>query len=476
LTRSFIPTTINFPATKIKPVSIMKKNKYPENQTTNSPPEPDPSFGTGGIVYIPSPMKPPLMLDALYVVAAPNTSINQLIYVVCWNASLDALFYLVRLLENGEIDRSFGDNGYATIPTILTTPARLRELIFFSGSGAITGISEILFTNSWWVPGATRFKPSGSLDRSFSFSGYRHFPPPWLLKSDKATTNNEKADVDNTPWLNFRVLVEANITPQLNIQPNGKMLFLARYRQYPNGYVAGVYQARIHLDGMPDETFGQNGFVKIEDPADPDFLIDARIYDIDRRGGMVVFADRRDTGIVLRYDAEGSLDQSFGNGGIVVIDDSVLGGRAIAIKAVDDGAILIVFQFDGLKEDPPYPYFYPAVIKLLRDGRRDPTFNNGDPLKLDDIAPDARLMAVGMTLDAGNRIMLSGYVDDGPMNNRGFLARLLPNGTRDADFGVNGLAIRQDMLRFSPASIQNGTKILLTTGLPGDQSVARFIA
>lgn len=454
----------------------MKKSTSSENQTTNSTPELDPSFGTRGVAYIFHPFNPSRRLDVQLVVADPNTSTHQLIYAAC-RGYKDLVFeyYLVRLLENGEIDRSFGENGYATLPTILSNSTGPGELIFFSGSGAITGISQVLFL-SWRVPGATRLKSSGFLDSSFSGDGSRYYQPPFLPKSANSTASTEKAGSDDTPWFDLRALIESNAVIQSNIQPDGKMLFLARYRQYPNGYALGSYLARINLNGIPDETFGQYGFIKIEDPTEPDLLIDARIYDIDRRGGMVVFANRRGTGIVLRYDAEGSLDQSFGNGGIVVIADSALGGNVLAIKALDDGALIIAYEFDGWRDDPPNLYFYPAVIKLLRDGRRDPAFNNGDPLKFDDLAPDASLATNGMTLDAGNRIVLSGSVQHGPMAENGYLARILPNGTRDTDFGVNGLAIREDMIHLSSASIQNGTKILSTSQVAGYNSIVRFIA
>jgi uncharacterized delta-60 repeat protein len=476
LPRQLRQTSINCPATQTTPVDIMKKSTSSEKQATNSTPELDPSFGTRGVAYIFHPLNPSRRLDVQLVVADPNTSTHQLIYAAC-RGYKDFVFefYLVRLLEDGEIDRSFGENGYATLPVISSTPAGPRELIFFSGSGAITGISEVRFIN-WWVPGATRLKSSGLLDSSFLVDGSRYYQPPFLSKSSNTMANTEKTDINDTPWLDLRALVEANLVTQSNIQPDGKMVFLARYRQYPDGYALGAYMARINLNGIPDETFGRYGYVKIEDPAEPEFLIDARIYDSDRRGGMVVFSNRRGTGILLRYDAEGSLDQSFGNGGIVVIDDSALGGKALALKALDDGAIIIAFEFDGWRDDPPYLYFYPAVIKLLRDGSRDPDFNNGDPLKFDDLAPDAKLATYSMTLDAGNRIVLSGRVLDGPMHERGFLTRLMPNGTRDTDFGVNGLAIRQDMIHLSSASIQNGTKILSTSQVAGYESIVRFIA
>jgi uncharacterized delta-60 repeat protein len=460
----------------------MTNGKASDDHNTLAAPELDSSFALQGTAHIPHPKNPLLMLNVTLVAADPNTDANQKIYAACLVSVTGEEHtyqpYLVRLLTDGQIDSSFGEQGYVTLPVQRGGGAPLSKLLFFTDTGAITCFTEMLNFATHYVPAAVRVTSSGMLDTSFVPSGWREYPPPWWAKSERETTIAENADISGvaaSPEQN-RTSPTPLLPVQATTQPSGKILFVANYRNTSGVAPVASYLGRIDLNGHPDESFGRFGFVKIEDPAEPDTLMFCRVHDIDRRGAMVLASQRRSSGIVLRYDSEGSLDHSFGNDGIVEIPDAVRGCEAKAIKALDDGKIIVLFDFAN-KETGTY---HPAIIKLLPDGERDSTFNNGLPVEIDDLS-HLSLVSFNMNIDDGNRILISSRIDGGgpDMDRSGCLSRLMPNGTRDEAFGKNGVAVRQDLLGFYSTSIQDRTKILsqaAVTQLRLTDVIARFIA
>ncbi len=125
---------------------------------------------------------------------------------------------------------------------------------------------------------------------------------------------------------------------------------------------AGAVLARYSDDGTLDPTFGSNGVTV--DPRlywrlPPPFALaaDGRIY----AGG---FTANEEDAILLRYDAQGLPDQSFGVDGVLIHELA-----ASEIVPLSDGTLLVAGDCRATHGS--------GVMRLLADGTADPTFVGG---------------------------------------------------------------------------------------------------
>ena len=222
------------------------------------------------------------------------------------------------------------------------------------------------------------------------------------------------------------------------LQPDGKIV-TAGYRFVGNeAQGADMLIVRYNRNGKLDKTFGNGGSV-ITDFGLTDI---ARAVVIQPDGKILVAGDTSSLFSVFgefalaRYNSDGSLDPSFGNGGTVVSFFGDQGCAANAMALQSDGKIVVVgeqtvnFVF-GDRSDTDF-----AVARYNSDGSLDSTFGSGgfvatDYFQLSDsagavlIQPDGKIIAVG--------------ISEGLSTFRDFaVARYLPNGAPDASFGQQG--------------------------------------
>jgi uncharacterized delta-60 repeat protein len=141
-----------------------------------------------------------------------------------------------------------------------------------------------------------------------------------------------------------------------------------------------------------------------------------------------------DTFAVARYDADGSLDPTFGEGhGVLVAIDSQTGaGRndianAVAVDA--EGRIVVAGETGDLFKDF-------AVARLRSDGTLDPGFGEGG-IVATDLGGDDRANAIAIQPDGSILVAGSGWQDEG--NENLALVRYLSDGTLDPGFGNLGI-------------------------------------
>ncbi len=146
--------------------------------------------------------------------------------------------------------------------------------------------------------------------------------------------------------------------------------------------------------------------------------------------GKVVATGRGGAGfVVVRLRADGSLDATFGSGGIVdtPIGDPALRDEASAVRLLGDGRILVAGTADY---DYPFPADF-ALVRYLPNGQLDQSFG------LDGIVVTPKTgeqVARALALTASGAIVVAGTGD------RAFrLARYLPTGALDSTFGRAGI-------------------------------------
>ena len=130
---------------------------------------------------------------------------------------------------------------------------------------------------------------------------------------------------------------------------------------------------------------------------------------------------------VARYNADGTIDQSFGSGGKVITDLGVT-SEGVGVVVQPDGKIVVIARSGS------YPYAG-VVLRYNLDGVLDGSFNSTG------ILFTAVEQPKDIALTADNKIMIAGTAGNfSAVPGVIHLARISANGTLDATFGTNGMA------------------------------------
>src|SRR5438093_6849648 len=235
-----------------------------------------------------------------------------------------------------------------------------------------------------------------------------------------------------------------DIANAVAVQADGKLVVVGQ--TYKNNDYTGedFAVARYNTDGTLDSTFGTRGKVRTDFPglaAVPSSVVIQADGKIVVAGGAFPLFTFLGNFEVVRYNPNGSLDTSFGDGGIVTTIFPE-GSYAFDLALQADGKIIaagtVFVDFNpGDQSDTDF-----ALARYNPDGTPDATFGNGgqvstDFLGFEDdafsvlIQPDGKIIAVGSAND--------------PATFYDFAAvRYFSNGTIDTTFGVAG-KVRTDV-------------------------------
>lgn len=182
-----------------------------------------------------------------------------------------------------------------------------------------------------------------------------------------------------------------------------------------SAYAAGVYDRSFGANGIVTTSVGNAAFAK------------ALVIQPD--GKIVVAGDvfrdqtKRDV-VVIRYNPDGSLDQSFGDGGKVFTAATNADDSANAVALQPDGKIVVVgaTQVSGTESGDF------LVVRYNSNGSLDTGFGTGGVVTVNQGAYDV-FNAVAVQPDG--KIVAAGRTSDG---DRAVVARLNPNGSLDSSF------------------------------------------
>jgi uncharacterized delta-60 repeat protein len=299
-------------------------------------------------------------------------------------------FAVARYNSDGSFDPSFGTGG--------------AVLAFPGGTSAAYGVvvqpdGKIVVSGSQGDFGLVRFDSSGNLDSSFGVGG-------------RATTSF--GDVFS---LDAHSLVG---------QPDGKLLVAGNVDIAGDNDVALV---RYNTDGSLDATFGTGGKVTTDFGSTADNATSATL----QSDGKIVVAGvtSGSLGVLVRYNADGSLDASFGSGGSVTTNLASSLQQPEAVKIQSDGKIVVAgYSLTGPGNQSDF-----ALVRYNSDGSLDSSFGSGGKVLTD----------IGATLDQANSIVvqpdgkilvtgISGTNGSGPADLA--LVRYNSDGTLDTSFGA----------------------------------------
>ena len=310
------------------------------------------------------------------------------------------LFLLARYNTNGSLDNSFGDDG--VVITTTAPPSRfggqyLDALLLQPDNKLVAvGITNAAdFSSDFQTIGLVRYNSDGSLDTSFGTGGI--------------VTNGAFGD-----YIEY-------YTGGAVLQPDGKIVVgaVAKLGKLDiEGPIEGsrdFLAARYNSDGSLDTSFGSgggtsanftgaglsNGFVNsVVRQADGKILLVG--YVIDRSG---MFRERDFA--IARYNANGTLDTSFGTNGKVLTDFSNGADAAASAVLQTDGKLLVAgHTYADL--DPGQTETDIAVARYNVDGSLDTTFGNSGKVVIDitDSLDFGDSIALRASTDFGNSIAL----------------------------------------------------------------------
>jgi uncharacterized delta-60 repeat protein len=306
---------------------------------------------------------------------------------------------LVRFSANGELDPAFGEGGGLRLQA-LANPVRgsakgVLALAARSGGGAVAAGSS--------GPAAflAAIGPNGALDPGFGAAGIVAEREP--LPSGSSV---EAVAVDGQGRILLAGTTEAGAT---EYTPNGALV-------------------RTLPDGRLDPGFGEGrGYVEVPFEGS-DIAIDEqeRAVVLDRNGRWLT-----------RVTAAGTIDSSFGEGGIV-LPAAVLGLERLGLRSVASlpGGGMLVAGSLVVGRSPRV-----AVVRLRPDGSIDRSFGRGG-IVVRGFGRGRPCAANRALVQPDGRILLAGYVGrpgkEARESSTFALMRLLPDGSPDPGFGRGG--------------------------------------
>ena len=354
----------------------------------------DSSWGTAGYVRLPTPVASGFsgVNEGRLFVLLSGKIIVSIDYNTPSNGN-DAIVY--RLLASGAIDATFGTAGITTLSdfgarTTLYADGRilvgglvassfpaLNHLAFVrltadgvpDPSFGINGRSDIYLLDSVQIG-------QGFTHLSIAADGKILFSYPFGVGAarDIAIYRLSADGAQDTTWgtagrVNVAATNREDNVRLTRFQSDGKLLILSRTVQPTSTTLYEVLLTRLNADGSVDTSFGVNGVVEtvIGAPLSSNNL--AQDMQVLADGKIVVAGHRNGTGFgrdifVVRYMRDGSLDTSFGNGGVKDIPLTSLNEFVRSLSLDSDGALLVTGYISMIDVDRGNTVGTAYVLKL----------------------------------------------------------------------------------------------------------------
>lgn len=215
--------------------------------------------------------------------------------------------------------------------------------------------------------------------------------------------------------------------------------------------------ARYTSNGTLDSTFGTGGVVKT--------AFSERAYAwsvaIQSDGKIVVGGDGGFVFALTRYTSTGALDTTFGNQGKVTTQI----GNMSAIRS-------IAIQSDGKIVAAGYSDFDFAVARYTTTGSLDSAFGGGDGIVTTDFYGDED-KATSIRLQSDGKILVAGSAVDLDLSINFAIARYNSDGTADTSFNSTGSVTTVTQCGVEALGLQPDGKIVVT-GSTDDVLLARY--
>lgn len=329
----------------------------------------DNSFGNQGV----------LILEGLSIIDASGdhlgvkTDINGYIYIMtmCNNGNTNNV---MKLDSDGQLVASFGVNGIATIET--GCPFYSGELLLQDdGKIVLVGYSDVEAYSTLLC----RLNADGTIDENFGGDGF-------------AYTSFIEPPITSTSFVYSAA-----------IQSNGNII--AGGNTYYSAWMSTkVAIAAFNQQGQLDFNFGNNG--KIFWALDWYYAFEVLDVEVDQLDRVIVAGFCAEIGnglnknFIVRFNADGSLDETFNNVGYIIFD-ATSESYFPKIKRIQGSNDLIMTSIVGETSSSAYNY---KIMKIMENGQPDYSFGDFGIVELN---PDTAFHACDMALQNDGKIVIA---------------------------------------------------------------------
>ncbi len=309
-------------------------------------------------------------------------------------------FCIARLHSNGSLDNTFGNGGFTETLFGNNKDLGKRLAILSDGKIIACGTSD---ANGYMEFAAARYNANGTIDNSFGTNGVvltsasgESDCKSMALQSDgkfilAGAANassmagdfamiryNANGTIDNSFGTNGVVItaVSNDYFDGINdiaIQPNGKIIAVGRFLSpaAPPTFKTNMAVMRYNANGTVDNTFGLNGMVT---PTLTHYSYPSSVK-IQSDGKIMVFGTADSMTTLIRLNADGSYDPSFGTNG--VSSNKLIASSGFAsfylpgeIKVLNNGKYLVI----GTELSSTINYANPIMTLFNANGTIDTNF------------------------------------------------------------------------------------------------------
>lgn len=349
-------------------------------------------------------------------------------------------FTLVRLNQDGSLDGTFGGGGFAVADFGLVD--HLNAIILQADGKIIAGgmaVTDVRTSGRDTRDFAlARYEPDGDLDRTFGQGGlvttywnesqYESIYALALQSDGKILAAGPSGEgtlaryhpdgsLDERFGVQGRVVLDSRSLTHghtLAVQGDGKIILggVAGYLHESTQY-SSIGIERHNVDGSIDTSFGDDGFVQPifnEEDRQSSYLWSLAI----QPDGKLIGGGHmgHNNFMLVRYKTNGTLDNAFGERGIVVTDMGPGLSNANSVAIQENGKIMVVGTLNRIYKQGK-GFGWSSTIGLARynpDGMPDATFGV-DGIVETSITGDAS--AISMAIQNDGKIVVVGIVDAG---------------------------------------------------------------
>jgi uncharacterized delta-60 repeat protein len=397
--------------------------------------------------------------------------------------------------QAGTLDPTFGNGGVVTT-SFANGSAGVGS--FEQSNGDIVAVAQVDFVQGEATGiGLVRYTSTGALDTAFgtngitntSFAGFIFTPFGFAVQTNgdilvageaissagriefglaRYTSNGIlDATFGNGGLVTTVVGVRVDVPTAMLLQPNGQIV-MAGFEVGQEGVAPGkMSMVRYNSNGSLDATFGTGGISLVTDTiTGPDALAM-----LSNGNYLAVGQNGSKTGVVVELNSKG-----------VLLSKVTAGTLAAALSSSQSGFSPTIFQANGdyivavtsCTNDSQCRGHKIGVSRFLETGKVDTSFNANSFESFD--PPATTSVGTAMALQANGQIVVGGLISP----TQGGMARLDANGELDLTFGTTnsfgGCCTVTSEQTFTGLLIQTDGNIVAIGELNGDLALARYLA
>lgn len=359
------------------------------------------------------------------------------------------LFGTTLFARDGDLDRSFGDAGKLIIQIAPDIRDFIRAIAIQSDGKIILGGELGDFTADGNSSVLVRLNIDGTLDQSFGTGGkvinqgQIHLSSLLIQPDGKILTSgatsvieishdfvvtryNSNGSLDQSFANGGYAVNGVGNANDVVLQPDGKILLVGTLPVFRNG--SDFLVARFNANGTADQSFGNGGRITTSFTSGLNSGDSALDGALQSDGKLVVLGQISGTpAVLIRYNTDGSVDTTFGLEGSVISSNFAASARRLLIqpdgKIVVGGGAFVVARYNS-------------------DGHLDQSFGTSGRSSGGFGTGNGSLEAIASQVDG--KILIAGWVSWSMTGNSAFaVGRYHTNGTLDSTFGNGGFVLTE---------------------------------